>query len=127
MNARELKRFEKKLLDERGKLLKQLGSRAEFLFHKTQRDSSGDLSAYSYHMADLGTDAMEREKEFLMASVEGKMVQEINDALRRVHSKTYGKCELCEGKISKERLDIVPNARLCIQCQEKEDEREGVS
>jgi RNA polymerase-binding transcription factor DksA len=127
VNARELKRFEKRLLEEREKLVKQLGSHAKTLFGESQRDSAGDLSAYSYHMADLGSDAMEREKEFLMASAEGRMLNDINDALRKVHSKEYGKCEACEAKIPKERLDIVPQARLCVPCQEEQEEREGGS
>lgn len=127
MNAREMKRFEKMLIEERTQLIKQLGNHAETLFKRSQRDSSGDLSAYSYHMADLGSDAMEREKEFLMASAEGRMLRDIDDALRKIHKKEYGKCELCQKNIPKQRLEIMPQARLCIPCQEQEEAREGVS
>ena len=124
MNARELKRFEKKLLEERIRLLEQLGLLQESLFNKTQRDSSGDLSAYSYHMADLGSDAMEREKDFQVASAEGRMLRDIDDALRKIHRKEYGKCEVCTENIGKERLEVMPQARLCIGCQEEEEKRE---
>ena len=60
-----------------------------------QRDSAGDLSGYSFHMADVGTDAMEREKAFLFASAEGRTLLEINEALRRVYRGEYGVCESC--------------------------------
>jgi len=127
VNAREMKRFEKILLEERAKLLKQLGNHSETLSKQSQKDSAGDLSAYSYHMADLGTDAMEREKEFFLASAEGRMLRDIDDALRKIHKKEYGRCETCQKVIPKKRLEIVPQARLCIPCQEKEEEREGLS
>ena len=45
--------------------------------------ANGDLSSYSFHMADQGTDAMEREKAFLMASKEGRFLWHLNQALRR--------------------------------------------
>src|SRR2546429_7309182 len=44
----------------------------------------GDLSSYSFHMADQGTDAMEREKAFLFASQEGRYLWHVNQALRRL-------------------------------------------
>lgn len=123
MNKRDLAHFERKLLEERVRLLKQLGN----LGKDSQRDSSGDLSAYSYHMADLGSDTMEREKEFLVASAEGRMLRDIDDALRKIHRKQYGKCELCGDAIPRERLEAVPQARLCIRCKEEEEKREEVS
>jgi len=127
VKQRDLQRFEKKLIAERETLLKQLGIHQQSLSSKSQRDSSGDLSAYSYHMADLGSDAMEREKEFHVASAEHRMLREIDDALRKIHNKEYGQCEICGQTIPRERLEIMPQARLCIRCQEEEDKREGVS
>ena len=47
----------------------------------------GDLSSYSFHMADQGTDAMEREKAFLFASQEGRFLWHIDEALRRLYKK----------------------------------------
>ena len=126
MNARELKRFEKKLIEERNSLLKRLTSHQRKLFEQTSRDSSGDLSAYTYHMADLGSDAMEREMEFFLASTEGMQLRAIDDALRKIHRKEYGTCESCGTSILRERLEIMPQAQFCIKCQEKED-REKVS
>ena len=86
-----------------------------------QRDSSGDLSGYSFHMADAGTDAMEREKAFLFASAEGRTLMEINEALRRLYRGEYGICESCGQPIARARLEAMPNARLCVSCKEKEE------
>ena len=85
--------------------------------------SDGDLSAYSFHMADQGTDAMEREKAFLFASKEGRYLYHLDEALRRLYRspKTFGDCEECGDPIGLERLDALPHTRLCIRCKEIEE------
>jgi DnaK suppressor protein len=121
VNKKDFSHFEKKLLEEREKLLKQLAHLEKDILSQTPKDSSGDLSAYTFHMADLGTDAMEREKAFLFASSEGRLLYHINEALRRLYKGDFGKCESCGQQISRERLEVVPHARLCIKCKEKEE------
>jgi RNA polymerase-binding protein DksA len=98
-----------------------MGHLEETVLKQNQRDSSGDLSGYSFHMADAGTDAYEREKAFLLASSEGRNLLEINDALRRLYRGEYGVCESCGSPIAKARLEAMPNARLCVSCKEKEE------
>jgi len=92
------------------------------LVDSTVKESSGDLSSYSYHMADLGTDAIEREKAFLFASKSGRLLYHVNEALRRIRKGEYGKCQICGKQIQKARLEAVPHARLCIDCKEQEEE-----
>ncbi|UCF78930.1 MAG: TraR/DksA C4-type zinc finger protein [Candidatus Eiseniibacteriota bacterium] len=121
MNKKDLKHFEQRLMEERNKLLVQLAHVEKDVLGQTPRDSAGDLSAYTFHMADLGTDAMEREKAFLFASSEGRLLYHINEALRRLYRNEYGDCESCGSPISRERLEVVPHARLCIKCKEKEE------
>ena len=120
LTKKDLKHFEDRLIQERKRLLSQLGY-LEKAMGQTQRDSSGDLSAYSFHMADMGTDAMEREKAFLFASAEGRVLLEIDDALRRIYRSEYGTCESCGNPIARARLEVMPHARLCISCKEKEE------
>jgi RNA polymerase-binding protein DksA len=122
MNKKQLGHFEKRLLEERARALKELGHYGES-FDATLQASDGDLSSYSFHMADQGTDAMEREKAFLMASKEGRFLWHLNQALRRLYTtpEKYGKCENCGEEISYDRLDALPHARLCINCKEKEE------
>ena len=115
------KHFEQRLLEERGRLLKELGYLEQNVLKQNQRDSSGDLSGYSFHMADLGTDAMEREKAFLFASAEGRAIYDVDEALRRLYSGNYGTCESCGQPIARERLEVVPHARLCVRCKEREE------
>src|SRR5436309_2215912 len=121
LTEQELKEFEGRLLDERRRILKEMGHLETTVLKVNQRDSSGDLSGYSFHMADAGTDAMEREKAFLFASAEGRVLLEIDDALRRLYRGDYGSCENCGNAIARARLEVMPQARLCISCKEKEE------
>jgi DnaK suppressor protein len=121
VTERDLKEFEDRLLNERKKILKEMGHLENTVLKVNQRDSSGDLSGYSFHMADAGTDAMEREKAFLFASAEGRVLLEIDDALRRLYRGEYGVCESCGNPIARARLEVMPQARLCVSCKEKEE------
>ena len=123
MSKKMLQHFEKRLLEERRRVLKELGHHDE-LFSTSQQQSDGDLSAYSFHMADQGTDAMEREKAFLFASQEGRFLWHIDEALRRLYRspETFGKCHQCGEDIDFDRLDALPHARLCINCKQREED-----
>jgi DnaK suppressor protein len=121
VSEKDFKEFEERLLQERKRILKEMGHLETNVLKVNQRDSSGDLSGYSFHMADAGTDAMEREKAFLFASAEGRVLLEINDALRRLYQGEYGVCESCSNPIARARLEVMPHARLCVSCKEKEE------
>ncbi len=123
MSKANLAHFEKRLLEERARVLKELGTHGD-TFGATLHDSGGDLSSYSFHMADQGTDAMEREKAFLFASQEGRFLWHIDQALRRLYREpeTYGHCHSCGDEIRFERLDALPHARFCITCKQKEED-----
>ncbi|MCH6547112.1 MAG: TraR/DksA C4-type zinc finger protein [Gemmatimonadetes bacterium] len=123
MKKRQLDHLEKRLLEERARVIKELGHYDES-FSSTLQGAGGDLSSYSFHMADQGTDAMEREKQFLFASQEGRYLWHVNEALRRLYKspKTFGQCHDCGEAIDFDRLDALPHARLCIKCKAKEED-----
>lgn len=127
MKKKDLEHFEERLLKERARVLKELGFYDES-FSDTPQGSDGDLSAYSFHMADQGTDAMEREKAALFASKEGRFLYHIDQALRRLYQtpEEFGICHECGEEIAYERLDALPHARLCIRCKEAEESGSGV-
>jgi RNA polymerase-binding transcription factor DksA len=123
LSKKQLSHLEKRLLEERARVMKELGHYGES-FNSTLQASDGDLSSYSFHMADQGTDAMEREKQFLFASQEGRYLWHVNEALRRLYGAPgrFGKCEQCGEEIGFDRLDALPHARLCIKCKAKEED-----
>lgn len=110
--------IERRLLEERESALEALG---EFDRERSvsMEDRAGELSSYRFHMADLGTEAMEQEKQFLLASKEGERLYRIDEALRRLYAEpeTFGRCVNCGNEIAMERLMVVPEAELCADCQ----------
>jgi RNA polymerase-binding transcription factor DksA len=126
MNKEQRTHLEQRLIQERERTLRSL-SQFDELARIAQRTEDGDLTIYPLHLADEGTDTMEREKEFLLASKEGRQLYWIDAALRRAYREpeTFGQCLECKQEIAFERLDIVPWARLCMNCQRAEEERWG--
>ncbi len=126
LGTEELRELEEKLREERAKLMKEMGHLENTVLKVNPRDSAGDLSGYSFHMADAGTDAYEREMGFQFASAEGRLLREFNEALRRLYAGEYGVCESCGNAIAKERLLAIPTTRLCRDCKEKEEREKPV-
>jgi RNA polymerase-binding protein DksA len=121
MKESELEKYRQLLLKKKKELLEEMGIIMDSHVSTTVKDSTGDLSSYSYHMADQGTDNMERELAFMFASKSGRLVYHIDEALRRIDRGEYGKCVECGKQIGKKRLEAVPHARLCIACKSAEE------
>lgn len=123
MRKTEKEKLEKALLTRKRELLDEMGIIMDTNFSSTIKESTGDISHYSYHMADQATDNMERELAFMFASKSGRLVYHIDEALRRMQSGEYGKCVICSKIISAARLEAVPYARMCIHCKSAEEEQ----
>src|SRR5437762_1655797 len=121
MTKKQRDHLEQRLLRERERALRVL----QQFDDRTRVDglqNDGDLTTYPLHLADEGTDTMEQEKEFLLATKEGQLVYAIDEALRTLYREPerYGKCTDCNKEIAFERLDIVPWAQMCVECQREQ-------
>ncbi|HWV56151.1 MAG TPA: TraR/DksA C4-type zinc finger protein [Longimicrobiales bacterium] len=118
----QVEHLQQRLLRERERALRSLGQFDE-LAKQTAEQADSDLYSYSDHIADLGTDAMEREKMLLFASKEGRYLYRVEEALRRLYKdpSSFGLCHNCGKQITFERLDALPHARYCIDCKLKEE------
>ncbi len=83
-------------------------------------ENASDESAYSFHMADAGTDAQEREKTYMLFNRTKKFLRYLDDALTRIDNKTYGVCKVTGKKISKGRLEAVPHTQISIEAKLKQ-------
>jgi RNA polymerase-binding transcription factor DksA len=110
-------KYKKLLLDLRDHLIDGVNFLANENLKRSSREATGDLSRYSLHMADAGTDNFDREFALSLVSNEQEALYEIEEALKRLEQSVYGLCGNCEKPIRKERLEAVPFARLCVQCQ----------
>lgn len=126
LSAQDRKHYEGLLLQLRDRLLDGINFLATNNLRNSQKESSGDISSYSTHMADAGTDAFDREFALSLVSNEQDALYEVTEALKRLENQTYTVCEMCGKTIPKARLEVLPFARLCIKCQElSEKENRG--
>lgn len=121
-NKKELEEFKKRILERRNEILDDLGDRDQTL-KQSQKEASGDISGYTYHMADVATDNYDREFSLGIASGEREMLYELDDALKRIEDGTYGQCEDCKALIARTRLKAIPYTRHCLSCQEKREKK----
>lgn len=120
MTKEQRDHLEQRLLKERQRAVKAVRQLEESLAPQAE---DGDLTNYPFHLADEGTDTIEQEQSFLLRSQEGRLLNNIDDALRTLYkeAETYGKCMNCGDDIAFERLDIVPWAKHCLDCQQVEE------
>lgn len=88
------------------------------------QDAKDEAPNYSEHMADAGTDSFDRDFALGLFASEQEAVNEIDQALRRIESGTYGVCELTGQPIPKPRLEAIPWTRYSLEAQ-RELERTG--
>lgn len=119
MNKIAKKKFRQRLEKERESLVSEISRLEKDCLYKSQREASGDLSGYSFHMADMGTDNFTRDLNLELATVEQKILYEVEKAMERLEEGSFGVCQQCKKKINQQRLDAIPYARMCMSCEEE--------
>ena len=74
----------------------------------------GDPSPVASHPAD--EDAEGFDEQVVLAQNEEQLLEDVEAALERIEAGTYGRCQVCNREISKQRLDALPQAATCIEC-----------
>lgn len=93
---------------------------------QTKKLSSASFEGSDTITAEDGTAAFDRQFSLGLASSEGDILFEIDEALARIHERTYGSCEDCGCLIEERRLNAIPFARNCIKCQAKKERDAGI-
>lgn len=123
LSKRDLTMLKNLLIKEKIDLFKGIDHLRNETLKQSQREASGDLSGYSYHMADMASDVYERDLLLKLASGEREFFLQIDEALKRMEDGEYGFCTECKKKIAKTRLKAIPHTPYCLSCQ-KEEEKE---
>ena len=114
MNRKQVEKF-KKLLE---------AKRAELLA-RVQAARASEKEGSSEDAPDLGDRALStvtRDLSYRLTVGERDILRRIDDALDRIEGETYGECLHCGKKVQQGRLNAVPWALHCIQCQELQDQ-----
>ena len=116
MNQKDLKRFKKKLEDDKKGLLQ---SARKTLLEEATFDTD-DLP----DEIDLASSEYTQSMVFRLRDREKFLLKKIDDALGRIEAGTYGVCEICEEEISAKRLEARPVTTMCIRCKEEQEKQE---
>ena len=119
MTKAELESYREALLTLRRRLTGDVSHLADEALRSTGGEASGSLSNAPLHMADLGTDNYEQEFTFTLLQNQEQALDEIDQALERVHQGSYGHCEECRTPIPRPRLQALPYTRHCVACARK--------
>jgi len=88
---------------------------------KSDPHERGETSSMPQHLAELGTESFEQDKDFGLAERAGSAIGEIDRALERLQDEDYGICEACGQRIPRERLQALPSASRCTACQARRE------
>lgn len=115
MNKKEKEKYKKILLKRKLEIMDVLSE----VYNETKE--VGD-SGIAMDMADKAESSYTKEFLLSLSNAEREQLLLIDEALERIEKCTYGICQMCEVAIGKKRLDAVPWAPYCIDCQQKAEE-----
>jgi RNA polymerase-binding transcription factor DksA len=126
MNRKEMETYRQRLVALGTRVEGDVSELQSEALRQTGGEEAGNLSNLPLHPADLGTDTYEQEVASDLLGNERDVLVAVREALNRIEQGTYGKCENCGGDISRERLDAVPYATLCVDCARATEQRGGL-
>jgi len=115
LTAKEIENYRQLLIERRQELIGNVSHMRGEALDNNRHNAAGDLSNMPIHMADIGTDNYEQEFALELLESERKMLSEIDRALAKIANGTYGICEATGERISRSRLDAIPEARYTIE------------
>lgn len=110
--------FLKKLTALRSRITGEVINLVNEAFHEP-----GSESTQPNHMAELGSTVYEQDVTLRMAQSEENVLQEINEAIDRIHEGTYGVCEMSGKPIPKARLNAIPWTRYRVECAKELEQK----
>jgi len=118
LTDKDLNFFRDLIVEQKTEILENARKLRESIIDENTGDYVGDNSTFSMHMAEQGSDEMEREKMYMLIQRDEKHLFYLENALERIAKKTYGLCISCGKAIHKARLEAVPITSHCINCKQ---------
>jgi DnaK suppressor protein len=114
MDKKKVEYYKKRLVTTQDQLLR--------LVTKSERDGREADEEATQDIADKAANSYTKEFLFHQSDENRRLLALVNEALERVKNGSYGLCVSCQGEVQVKRLEAVPWARHCIECQEKQDQ-----
>lgn len=118
MDNQKMKHYKRRLYKERQGIVETINKLKEDMgLNESMREDTSELSFYDNHPADIASETFEIEKNRALKANEATHLRMVEDAIKKIDNGTYGKCESCGGEISEDRLEVIPYATMCIECE----------
>jgi RNA polymerase-binding protein DksA len=117
MNADLLNQARDQLTEMRTRLTNSIRELDRTLAETIQ--SRGELSHLPTHNADHDTEGT--DAEITLGQNEEYLLEAVKAALERLHEGTYGECLMCGRAIATERLEAIPYAPTCMECERRRE------
>ena len=113
----EKRYFKNKLIEEKNRIEDIIGlmNKNETIGEDAQNFS--ELSLYDNHTGDIGSEVTEISKSIALKNNEDRILAKVNNAIANIDNGSYGICKSCGREINKERLQFIPYAEYCVECQ----------
>jgi DnaK suppressor protein len=98
---------------QRESLLEELKTTACLVADRQQRD------AY-VEEAELATEIIELERGLILEKRIRDQLAEVEHALHKIDQRSYGLCDICGQPIEPARLEVLPQANLCLSCKARQ-------
>ena len=112
----DTERFRKILLDERDRVAVTVDNLHESNSGASLEEETEE-ETYDNHLADSATATVNREIDITLEENSEHVLHGIDEALARIEDGTFGACARCGKQIAEERLEAIPYATRCIDCQ----------
>lgn len=119
LSPEQLRELRQSLERERDEWERHFAINDQFGLEDSQNMSTGELSAYDNHPADLGSEVFERGKDVALNENAEHQLDAIEQALYRMDTGDYGNCLVCGEPIPFERLQAIPASLRCTAHAEK--------
>lgn len=86
-------------------------------------EMTDELSMNDQHMADIGSQLFEREKDYAYLELMEYELKKLNQALERLDQGLYGICDNCGNAIDLGRLERLINTTMCVECARQREEK----
>ena len=114
MDKKKAEFYKKRLLAKQEELLR--------LVSKSEADGRQVDEEVTQDIADKAANSYTKEFLFHQSDDNRRILQLVNEALERLKNGSYGLCVACQEEVQHKRLEAVPWARHCIECQEKQEQ-----
>ena len=114
MDKKKAETYKKRLLAKQEELLRQV-SKSEQDGRQIDEDTTQDI-------ADKAANSYTKEFLFHQSDDNRRILQLVSEALERLKNGSFGLCVACQEEVQVKRLEAVPWARHCIECQEKQEQ-----